>query len=62
MTGRLEDATEQKRRSSDRRSGCYSLLLFLTGVFFLFLGIWRREWSTVFIKAANICMECIGIG
>ncbi|MGN0986941.1 MAG: CD1871A family CXXC motif-containing protein [Otoolea sp.] len=43
-------------------SGRYSFLLFLLGVFFLFLGIDRGELTTVFLKAANICMECIGIG
>ncbi|MDD6073501.1 MAG: CD1871A family CXXC motif-containing protein [Clostridium sp.] len=34
----------------------------MTGVFLLLLGICRGELTTVFIKAANICMECIGIG
>ncbi|MDY5483329.1 MAG: CD1871A family CXXC motif-containing protein [Clostridium sp.] len=62
MTERSKHATEQRRRSSNGRSGWYSLLLFLTGVFLLLLGICRGELTTVFIKAANICMECIGIG
>lgn len=29
---------------------------------FIVLGIYRNEVSTVFNKAINICLECIGIG
>lgn len=28
----------------------------------LALGVWHRETETVFRKAVNICMECIGLG
>lgn len=29
---------------------------------FLALGLWRAEHVTVWRKAVNICMECIGLG
>ncbi len=29
---------------------------------FLAMGVWRGEEQTVFRKAINICMECIGLG
>ncbi|MDO4544648.1 MAG: CD1871A family CXXC motif-containing protein [Bacillota bacterium] len=36
--------------------------LILAGVIFLMAGIWRGEAYTVFMKAVNICLECIGVG
>lgn len=32
------------------------------GVLLMLSGIWKGEPDTVWNKAANICMECIGIG
>lgn len=32
------------------------------GLAFLIAGICRGEMDTVFKKAVNICLECIGIG
>lgn len=38
------------------------LALLGLGAVFLVLGAARGEQDTVFIKAVNICMECIGLG
>ena len=42
-----------------RKSGFLLLLLFLT---FLVIGINTEEVATVWEKAVNICLSCIGIG
>ena len=39
-----------------------TILLLLIGIVFLFLGIWREEYTIVMEKAINICLECIRIG
>lgn len=39
-----------------------ALLLLLAGVVCVAIGVWRGEAETVFRKAVNICMECIGLG
>ena len=36
--------------------------LLAVAVAFVVAGVWRGEVRTVFIKAANICLECIGLG
>lgn len=36
--------------------------LMLAGLVLMIIGIANKEVGTVFQKAANICMECIGIG
>ncbi|MDO4487736.1 MAG: CD1871A family CXXC motif-containing protein [Eubacteriales bacterium] len=38
------------------------LLFLVAAVFLITYGIVDREIVTVFNKAVNICMECIGIG
>ena len=38
------------------------MLLLTAGAVFMAAGIYRGEMATVFIKAVNICLECIGIG
>ncbi|MFQ9511004.1 MAG: CD1871A family CXXC motif-containing protein [Lachnospiraceae bacterium] len=39
-----------------------AVLLTLLGILFILLGVVRGEVDTVFHKAINICLECIGIG
>ena len=44
-----------------KRNRAAAVLLVLATVC-LALGVWRGETETVFRKAVNICMECIGLG
>lgn len=44
------------------RRNAAGLALLALGVLFIALGAWRGEVQTVWRKAINICMECIGIG
>ncbi len=39
-----------------------AILLIVVAVAFIAIGVWREEIETVFRKAINICMECIGLG
>lgn len=39
-----------------------ALILIFLAVAFIAIGVWRGELETVFRKAVNICMECIGLG
>ena len=36
--------------------------LILASIACIAFGIYRGEAETIFIKAINICMECIGLG
>lgn len=39
-----------------------TILILSLAALFLILGIGRGETQTVYRKAANLCMECIGLG
>lgn len=38
------------------------LLILAAGLALVAVGVWRGEVAVVLMKAANICLECIGIG
>ena len=44
------------------QNGWIAVILMLAGAVMMGIGIMRGELSTVFTKAVNICLECIGIG
>lgn len=39
-----------------------ALIVLCVGLAFIVLGLFRGEMQTVWRKAVNICMECVGIG
>ncbi len=39
-----------------------AVLLIMAGILCIAIGFFRGEAADVFRKAANICMECIGLG
>ena len=44
-----------------RKNGIFVGLIVLAAIF-LTVGVLRNEHSTVWVKAVNVCMECIGLG
>lgn len=48
-----------RRITSSRR---FSAGVAVLGLVMMGYGAWRGEIETVFTKAINICLECIGIG
>ncbi|MDR0615293.1 MAG: hypothetical protein LBG29_00640 [Synergistaceae bacterium] len=49
-------------KTDARRRRALRAVFFVIAVAFILIGWHRGEIRTVFIKAATICLECIGIG
>lgn len=56
----------EKKRKAEYDSGntgiIWRIVCLVVGIAFMIIGIARGEMATVFLKATNICLECIGIG
>ena len=46
----------------NKRLHSIRLLLILTGSILMAAGILRQETAVIFVKAINVCFQCIGIG
>ena len=44
------------------RQNRLALAILVLGAVLTAVGVWRGEAETVFRKAVNICMECLGLG
>lgn len=47
---------------SERKKAILRWGALAAGILFLLIGQMRGEFLTVWMKAVNICLECIGIG
>lgn len=51
-----------KERVKNQKRTILRILLLLLAVGMIAAGAVRKEHETVFQKAVNICLECIGVG
>ena len=58
----MEKEAGQTRWRFDQIKGSIAPVIMLAGIAMMAFGIMRGEMSVVFMKAVNICLECIGIG
>lgn len=54
--------TERSDSVTKKKALVFRGMLVLAGVSMIGIGIWRGEVDTVWNKAINICLECVGIG
>ena len=47
---------------SEKKKKYFAIGIMAVGVIFIGLGIMRGENTTIWRKAVNICLECIGLG
>lgn len=50
------------KRHTERKKNYFAAVLMLIGILMISYGIIRGEVTTVYMKAIQICLECIGIG
>lgn len=59
---RIFEKIENRKRGRNLKKNLKTFLVFGLGLLFLCYGVMRGEVEIMWIKAINICLECIGIG
>lgn len=58
----MQEKNREKEYFSEKMRKRAGWAVLLAGIIMMLFGIMRGETATVFLKAVNICLECIGIG